>query len=1169
MYRKLCAAGVISALAVPLLISTASAAPPGAPILNADVNSDETIDLVSTKPAGATGFRIYNGTTGAQIATDTDNWYRTAVQSGTVKFQTAAVNSAGEISAKSNIVTLTAPYPLEVSATTLTAPAAGSTVSGVIETNATWDTTKPISEMRYRVDGQVVDVDAAVDNADGAKGSFDTKTLPNGSHYLQAESVRASNGAVQTTSPKLININNATTPTPPPATNLDDPVVKEKALQITSTAENSTVNWWEQYDYIEDIGDGRGYTAGIVGFTSGTSDMLKLVENYTTATPTNGLSKFIDELRQIDAAPYDQRPALSHSLLDPQNFTAAWAAEAAKPEFQKAQDAERDRVYWAPALAAAKADGVGPLGLWLLYDISVNHGPGTDSESFGGIVAAARTQSPPPSQGGNEASYLRALDEKRTAVLTSWGDNQPNGRDEATRQLIDAGEFALAVPVTWSMYGTSFTMSTDPTPRSGGGTTPPPAPAPTVTLTKPTAGATVSGNAVELNVTAANATLVEYFAGTVKIGEDGDGTNTDGWQATWDTTTVANGGHQITAKATGPNGVTTSAPVTVTVSNTATPPPATTEPTLPTGSTVPAKGETAPFSSGSGDIADDPAIWVHPTDPAQSLVIGSKKAASGGGLYGYNLNGTQAWSVAAGEVNNVDIRVISGKTVVVASERGTNVLKFWYLNSSTRTLTAAGSLAAGFEPYGACLGIVGGTQLTVFATNRNSPYDFDQWNLTAGSSTVTGTKVRNLTTSTLSESCVVDDAAGNVYLSQETSGVRRYAATSTGGSTNTMIAPVGSNGVTADVEGLAIAYPRTSGGPKYLLVSSQGASSYQVFDITGSTAFKRSFTIPSGTVDGVTGTDGLEATRENLGSLYPNGLVVVHDATNTSQATSNFKLVDAGLVFGAYGSGGTAPAPTTEPTPTPTPAPAPVAARGPVGSTVIYSDNFETGLDCTIWARVQNQVTSNSGTPTDCANWDPDGDGSRLSFPQDGGDQGVDDRRARFELRNGDVSAPGNNGGTGHRTQITGDSEPWQFREGDERWVQLRVRKDTEIRDTILMQFHAGLSSPPLEIGIDGADLTLDSHSTGTCPDSAVLATAAEWPVGKWIDINLHVKWSQSASTGFVEVYVNGVKKLDKISCKTMETGSSRIYQTFGMYRGSDTAGTYVASFDDLALTRN
>lgn len=257
-----------------------------------------------------------------------------------------------------------------------------------------------------------------------------------------------------------------TPPVTPPATSpLDDPVVKEKALMITSTAENSTTDWTTAYKYIEDIQDGRGYTAGIVGWCSGTGDMLELIKRYNAASPGNGLEKFTDELTTIMTYPYAQRPAKSHELLDGQGFKAAWAAEAAKPAFQAAQKAERDRVYFAPALAQAKADGVGPLGLSELYDISVNHGPGTDSESFGGIVAAAQASSPPPSKGGSEVNYLKALNTKRAAVLTSWGDNQPDGRDEAFLELINAGELQLAPPVTWHMYGEVFTISTNPTPR--------------------------------------------------------------------------------------------------------------------------------------------------------------------------------------------------------------------------------------------------------------------------------------------------------------------------------------------------------------------------------------------------------------------------------------------------------------------------------------------------------------------------------------------------------------------------------------------------------------------------------------------------------------------------------------------------------------------------------
>jgi chitosanase len=60
---------------------------------------------------------------------------------------------------------------------------------------------------------------------------------------------------------------------------LDDPAKKEIAMQIVGTNEYSSKNWRKQYKKIEDIHDGRGYTAGIIGFCSGTGDMLELV-NY-------------------------------------------------------------------------------------------------------------------------------------------------------------------------------------------------------------------------------------------------------------------------------------------------------------------------------------------------------------------------------------------------------------------------------------------------------------------------------------------------------------------------------------------------------------------------------------------------------------------------------------------------------------------------------------------------------------------------------------------------------------------------------------------------------------------------------------------------------------------------------------------------------------------------
>lgn len=171
------------------------------------------------------------------------------------------------------------------------------------------------------------------------------------------------------------------------AVGLDDPVKKDIAMQIVSSAENSSLNWKAQYKYIEDIDDGRGYTAGIIGFCSGTHDMLELVEYYTSIKPGNVLAKYLPALRKVDGSD-------SHAGLDP-NFTKDWVKAASDNDFKKAQDHERDRVYFNPAVSQGKADGVGVLGQFTYYDAIVMHGDGGDSTSFRNIRKRALSKAKP------------------------------------------------------------------------------------------------------------------------------------------------------------------------------------------------------------------------------------------------------------------------------------------------------------------------------------------------------------------------------------------------------------------------------------------------------------------------------------------------------------------------------------------------------------------------------------------------------------------------------------------------------------------------------------------------------------------------------------------------------------------------------------------------------
>jgi chitosanase len=94
----------------------------------------------------------------------------------------------------------------------------------------------------------------------------------------------------------------ATEPTAPASTSSDlaAPDLKEIAMELVSSAENSSLDWKAQYRYLEDIGDGRGYTGGIIGFCSGTGDMLEVVQRYTATSPDNGLARFLPALRKVN-----------------------------------------------------------------------------------------------------------------------------------------------------------------------------------------------------------------------------------------------------------------------------------------------------------------------------------------------------------------------------------------------------------------------------------------------------------------------------------------------------------------------------------------------------------------------------------------------------------------------------------------------------------------------------------------------------------------------------------------------------------------------------------------------------------------------------------------------------------------------------------------------------
>ncbi len=237
-------------------------------------------------------------------------------------------------------------------------------------------------------------------------------------------------------------------PVQPAGRNLDDPAKKDVAMQLVSAAENSSLDWRAQFRYIEDIRDGRGYTAGIIGFCSGTGDMLELVERYTATKPGNVLARYLPALRAVNGT-------ASHAGLDP-DYPADWRTAAADPVFQAAQEAERDRVYFNPSVRDGKADGVRALGQFAYYDAAVMHG----YSGMRAIRSRALAKARPPAQGGDERTWLNAfLDERVLEMKKEAAHDDTTRVDTAQRRFLNNGNFDLNTPLDFAVYGENFRIS--------------------------------------------------------------------------------------------------------------------------------------------------------------------------------------------------------------------------------------------------------------------------------------------------------------------------------------------------------------------------------------------------------------------------------------------------------------------------------------------------------------------------------------------------------------------------------------------------------------------------------------------------------------------------------------------------------------------------------------
>ncbi|MFM7527643.1 MAG: phytase [Nodosilinea sp.] len=355
---------------------------------------------------------------------------------------------------------------------------------------------------------------------------------------------------------------------------------------------------------------------------------------------------------------------------------------------------------------------------------------------------------------------------------------------------------------------------------------------------------------------------------------------------------------------------------------------------------------TAPEPELTGD-SDDPAIWVHPTDPAKSVVLGTLKD---GGLVSFDLQGNILETFRPADFgdiryNNVD--VVYGFTgmgmgmggevetdLAVLSDRQNDTLAILAIDPDTGTITDVTSPDIPETIFGVDDGEATAYGLATYTSPvTGRVYAFvtqASGNLVAQLELipqvgpadeffVTAEVVRTIKlpvptgdpVDSQSEGLVIDQELGVLYVALENEvGILRFSAEPDGGNDFTLVQPIDREGLVPDIEGLSIYYGANGSG--YLLVNSQGDSSYAVFTRDGTNEYLGNFVVgANGDIDQVNESDGLDVINVPLGPDFPNGLLVLQDGANDPQnpvqddeqlenSSTNFKFVPWGSVANVF-----------------------------------------------------------------------------------------------------------------------------------------------------------------------------------------------------------------------------------------------------------------------------
>jgi 3-phytase len=295
---------------------------------------------------------------------------------------------------------------------------------------------------------------------------------------------------------------------------------------------------------------------------------------------------------------------------------------------------------------------------------------------------------------------------------------------------------------------------------------------------------------------------------------------------------------------------------------------------------------------------DDPAIWINPADPSQSIILGTDKGGDTeeGGLYVFRLDGTidrERSVFPLNRPNNVDIAYglqlgAARVDIAVVTVRRENKIRVFSLPDMVAIDNGGISVFDGDslrDPMGVSLYTnLATNQIYAIVGRKSGPTDGSylwQYELVDnGDGTVNGNVVRTFgyySGKKEIEAIAVDNELGFVYYSDEQYGVRKYYAHPD--SSNVELALFATTGVVDDHEGLSIY--KNEDGTGYLMLSDQQGQRFHIYTREGSGGNPHDHTLLKVVDVAAMESDGSDVTHRNLGPSFPNGLFVAMSTDKT------------------------------------------------------------------------------------------------------------------------------------------------------------------------------------------------------------------------------------------------------------------------------------------------